>query len=419
MCTYFWIYYVIKMHQTSSSSSSSSLLLQLLLRTRTAAAHFSSSKQPVSRSSESAPELRELLFSRQNKMPRKKNGLRRPNVGIAGATGAVGIEMRRCLEERQFPINELALFAHPDEEGDLVEFAGERYPCEVAGDGAFDGLDIVLFSAGSEFSVEQAPKAAAAGCIVVDNSAEFRMDPDVPLVVPEVNAHAAARHKGIIANPNCTTILMNVPVHPLHKAFGVERAVVCTYQAASGAGLDAMSELEQQARDWAAGKSGDGLTQDIFGRQYIWNLFCHNSPQYQDNGYNEEEWKMVVETPKIFEDDRPRVAVTCVRVPVLRAHCESINLQFQNKVGSLDEIYEVLHAAPGIRVVDDRVNNKHPEPLDASGEFDILVGRVRWDQSVDEGYGIDMFIAGDQLLKGAALNAVQIAELLLEEKAIA
>jgi aspartate-semialdehyde dehydrogenase len=245
------------------------------------------------------------------------------------------------------------------------------------------------------------------------------MDPDVPLVVPEVNAHAAARHKGIIANPNCTTILMNVPVHPLHKAFGVERAVVCTYQAASGAGLDAMSELEQQARDWAAGKSGDGLTQDIFGRQYIWNLFCHNSPQYQDNGYNEEEWKMVVETPKIFEDDRPRVAVTCVRVPVLRAHCESINLQFQNKVGSLDEIYEVLHAAPGIRVVDDRVNNKHPEPLDASGEFDILVGRVRWDQSVDEGYGIDMFIAGDQLLKGAALNAVQIAELLLEEKAIA
>ena len=348
-----------------------------------------------------------------SKVKMKKNGLRKPNVGIAGATGAVGIEMRRCLEERGFPLNELVVFAHPDEEGDMVDFAQKQIPCSVAAEGAYDGLDIVLFSAGSEFSLTQAPIAAAAGCIVIDNSSEFRMDPKVPLVVPEVNGHAVRHHNGIIANPNCTTILMTVPVHPLHKAFGVERAVVSTYQAASGAGLDAMSELEQQARDWAAGKSGDELAQDIFGRQYIWNLFCHNSPQYEENGYNEEEWKMIEETPKIFEDDKPNIAVTCVRVPVLRAHCESINLQFQKKVESLDDVYDVLHAAPGIKVVDDRVNNKHPEPLDASGESDILVGRVRWDQSVEEGYGIDMFIAGDQLLKGAALNAVQIAELLL------
>ena len=394
------------------------MMLSLHRRSRAAAwaragARFSTAKAPAP-SPSSDPKLRELLFSEQ-KITRKKNGMRRPNVGIAGATGAVGIEMLKCLEVRGFPINELALFAHPDEEGDVVEFAGKSHRCEVAGEGSFDGLDIVLFSAGSEFSVEQAPKAAAAGCIVVDNSAEFRMDTKVPLVVPEVNAHAAQTHNGIIANPNCTTILMNVPVYPLHKAFGVERVVVSTYQAASGAGLEAMSELETQAKEWALGKSGDELTQGIFGRQYIWNLFCHNSPQYQDNGYNEEEWKMVEETPKIFEDNKPRVAVTCVRVPVLRAHCESINLQFQNRVESLDEIYEVLHAAPGIRVVDDRANNKHPEPLDASGEFDILVGRVRWDQSVERGYGIDMFIAGDQLLKGAALNAVQIAELLLEK----
>lgn len=226
---------------------------------------------------------------------------------------------------------------------------------------------------------------------------------------------AAALTYAVAARFSARPVLMNVPVYPLHKAFGVERAVVSTYQAASGAGLDAMKELEQQARDWA---NGDKLTQDIFGRQYIWNLFAHNSPQYHDtnspkDGYNQEEWKMVEETPKIFEGPF-RVGVTCIRVPVLRAHCESINLQFKRKV-TLDEVYAVLHAAPGIRVVDDRVNNKHPEPLLASGEDEILVGRVRYDQSVEPGYGIDMFIAGDQLLKGAALNAVQIAELLIEK----
>ena len=336
--------------------------------------------------------------------------MKRPVVAIAGATGAVGIEMRQCLERLNFPIHQLRVFAHPSELGDIVDFSGDQYHCEVVDKDSFNDIDIALFSAGDDFSKEWAPKAAAAGCVVVDNSPAFRMDKEVPLIVPEVNAHAVSKHNGILANPNCTTILMNVPVYPLHKAFDVKRAVVSTYQAASGAGLDAMRELEQQARDWS---NGDPLTQDIFGRQYIWNLFNHNSPQYLDNGYNEEEWKMVEETPKIFEGPF-KVAVTCVRVPVLRAHCESINLEFNTKV-TLEEVYDVLEKAPGIRIVDDRVNNKHPEPLDASGEFDILVGRIRYDQSLEEGYGIEMFIAGDQLMKGAALNAVQIAELLLEK----
>lgn len=350
-------------------------------------------------------------------VPLHKNGMSRPNVAIVGATGAVGIEMRRCLEERGFPCNTTTFFAHADERGTPIEFAGKEYECQVVGDdgSTFDGLDIALFSAGSEFSQKYAAEAARRGCVVVDNSAEFRMEPDVPLVVPEINAHAVRRHQGIISNPNCTTILMNVAVYPLHQAFGVERAVVSTYQAASGAGLDAMAELQQQAIDWSHGKSGEEITQDIFKRQYIWNLFSHNSPQDPIHGYNEEEWKMVEETPKIFEDENIRLTCTAVRVPVIRSHCESINLQFKNPIASLDKVYEVLHNAPGIRVVDDRVNNKHPEPLDASGEFDVLVGRVRWDHSMEQGYGIDMFIAGDQLLKGAALNAVQIAEVLLEK----
>ena len=339
-------------------------------------------------------------------------------MGIVGATGAVGIEMRRCLEERAFPYNTVTFFAHKDEQGTALDFAGEEYKCQVVEDdgSTFDGLDIALFSAGSEFSQRHAAEAARRGCVVVDNSAEFRMEPDVPLVVPEINSHAVQRHCGIISNPNCTTILMNVAVYPLHKAFGIKRAVVSTYQAASGAGLDAMAELQQQAIDWSNGKSGDDISQEIWNRQYLWNVFNHNSPQDLIHGYNEEEWKMVEETPKIFEDEDIRLTCTAVRVPVMRSHCESINLQFKEPVASLDQVYEVLHDAPGIRVVDDRVNNKHPEPLDASGEFDVLVGRVRWDQSVQQGHGIDMFIAGDQLLKGAALNAVQIAEVLCKNR---
>jgi aspartate-semialdehyde dehydrogenase len=404
----------------STNKISSKLTTKLIHCSPLLERNYDDNKTPFKRSLSMADEkLKEHFFGSsqrdQNNLPpppmaTKRNGMKNPVVAIAGATGAVGIEMRKCLKELNFPVHSLRVFAHPSEEGDLVEFNGHYYPCEVVKDNSFDNIDIALFSAGGVFSKEWAPKAAAAGCVVVDNSPEFRMDPNVPLIVPEVNGHAVKKHNNILANPNCTTILMNVPVYPLHKAFGVKRAVVSTYQAASGAGLDAMNELEQQAKDWVHKKP---LTQDIFGRQYIWNLFNHNSPQYEDNGYNQEEWKMIEETPKIFEGPF-KVAVTCVRVPVLRAHCESINLQFKKKV-TLEEVYDVLQNSKGIRIVDDRINNKHPEPLDASGEFEILVGRIRYDQSLEEGYGIDMFIAGDQLLKGAALNAVQIAELLIQE----
>ncbi|MEX2673135.1 MAG: aspartate-semialdehyde dehydrogenase, partial [Phycisphaeraceae bacterium] len=276
---------------------------------------------------------------------------------------------------------------------------------------SFDDVDIALFSAGGSISKKFGPIAAAKGCVVVDNSSAFRMDPTVPLVVPEVNPEAIANHKGIIANPNCSTIIMNVPIWPLHQAAGVKRVAVSTYQAASGAGAAAMAELEQQARDWAC---GDPITQDIFGRQYIWNLFSHNSPIDVDNGYNEEEMKMVNETHKIFGTDAIGVTATCVRVPVLRAHCESINLTFEKPLTE-QQAREILSKAPGVTVVDDRAGNVHPEPLQASGKDDVLVGRIRRDLSQPEGYGLEMFVAGDQIRKGAALNAVQIAELLVAQ----
>ena len=244
--------------------------------------YLTTNKEPYKRSlSMSDNALKDLFF----KTTHKRNGLPKPSVAIAGATGAVGIEMLRCLEERNFPLHSLRVFAHPSEKGDIINYRGSDLSCETVTEGCFDNVDIALFSAGGDFSEEWAPKAAASDCIVVDNSSVFRMDPNVPLIVPEVNAHAVTAHQNILANPNCTTILMNVPVWPLHQAFGVERAVVATYQAASGAGLDAMRELEQQAADFV---NGDPLTQTIFERQYIFNLFCHNSPQYLDNGYNEE-----------------------------------------------------------------------------------------------------------------------------------
>lgn len=237
------------------------------------------------------------------------------------------------------------------------------------------------------------------------------MTDGVPLVVPEVNPEAALTHAGIIANPNCSTIIACVPVWPLHKKAGVTRMVVSTYQAASGAGLAAMEELEQQARDWVA---GDPMTQEIFGKQYMFNLFSHNSDIDAETGYNEEETKMIKETAKIFGTTDVRVSATCVRVPVLRAHCESINLTFEGKI-TPDEAREILRASPGIKIVDDREANVHPEPLAASGQDDVLVGRLRKDNSQADGHGLEMFVAGDQVRKGAATNAAQIAELLLND----
>lgn len=336
------------------------------------------------------------------------------NVAIVGVTGAVGRELLSILEQRDFPLGDLRLLASARSAGKRIPFKRSDHIVEQLTPEAFEDVDIALFSAGGSISREYAPIAAAAGCIVVDNSSAFRMDPATPLVVPEINPDDVQGHTGVIANANCSTIIMNLPLWPLHRELGVKRVVVSTYQSASGAGAAAMSELEQQARDWMDHKP---LTQDVLGRPYIFNAFSHNSEIDPHTGYNTEETKMIRETQKIFHDADIGIAATCVRVPVLRAHCESINVSFDQPTTE-ERVREVLAASPGVRIVDDRAANKHPEPIDATGEDDVLVGRIRPDLSQDEGYGFEMFVSGDQLRKGAALNAVQIADLLLQEEKV-
>ena len=293
--------------------------------------------------------------------------------------------------------------------GKQIEFKGKTYTVEEMTKDSFAGVDIALFSAGGGRSKEFGPAAAAAGAVVVDNSSAFRMDPEVPLVVPEVNPEAINdRPKGIIANPNCSTIIANVPVWPLHKANPVKRMVVSTYQAASGAGMAAMLELEEQAKAVLAGES---VKCDALGYQLAFNCYCHDSPT-MPNGYNEEEMKMVKETRKIFSCPAIAITCTCVRVSVLRAHCESINLEFTDPI-TPDEVRELLRTAPGVDIIDDPVANRHPMPIDASGKDDIYVGHIRQDESIGDNRGINLWIAGDQIRKGAALNAIQIAEKLL------
>ncbi len=334
---------------------------------------------------------------------------RQPNLAIAGVTGAVGQEFLRILEQRAFPFARLKLLASARSAGKTIEFMGKTCLVEELTDASFSDVDLALFSAGGSISKQFAPAAVEAGCVVVDNSSAFRMDEQTPLVVPEVNPHAIAEHRGIIANPNCSTILMNVPIWPLHQAFGVERVVVSTYQAASGAGAKAMEELEQQGRDWAEGKP---LSDEIFGRQYLWNLFSHNSDIDPQTGYNTEETKMIHETRKIFSDPTLRISATCIRVPVLRAHCESINLTLR-RPATEQQLRRTLENAPGVAILDDRQANRFPEPLIASDRDEVHVGRIRPDAGQEPGYGYEMFIAGDQIRKGAALNAVQIAEHLI------
>ncbi len=346
-----------------------------------------------------------------------------PSIAIVGATGAVGAELLALLEERDFPCRQLRLLASARSAGKTAPFRGETLKVEELTESSFEGVHIAIFSAGGSISRQFGPVAADAGAVVIDNSSAFRMDQQVPLIVPEINGELLQnRREGvadrstaggyIIANPNCSTIIALMAVTPLHRAAGsggIERMVVSTYQAASGAGAAWMGELEQQARDFAAGRP---LTQDVLGRQYLFNVFCHNSAVLE-NGYNEEEMKMSREAHKIWNDSSPRITATCVRVPVLRAHCESINLTFRRSMTE-DEAREVLAAAPGVRIVDDRERNRFPEPLDAAGLDDVLVGRIRGDISQPPGKGLEMFIAGDQLRKGAALNAIQIAERLIQ-----
>ncbi len=333
------------------------------------------------------------------------------NVAVVGVTGAVGQEMLNCLADRSFPVNELRVMASSRSAGKTVPFGGKELTIIEATEDAFDGIDIALMAVEADQSKVFSPAAAKAGAVVVDNSSAYRMDPECPLVVPEVNPEAArTRPKGIIANPNCSTIIMNVPVWPLHRTNPVKRIIVSTYQAASGAGRPAMEELEASTRAWARGET---YTPKVFPHSICMNLFSHDSA-IGENGYNKEENKMVNETRKIFRDENIGVTATCVRVPVLRAHCEAINLEFEKPMTER-EVVEILSDAPGVSILDDREKNRSPQPVDASGQYDVLVGRIRQDISRTDGRGIDLWVAGDQLLKGAALNAVQIAELLLKE----
>jgi aspartate-semialdehyde dehydrogenase len=332
----------------------------------------------------------------------------RPVVAIVGATGAVGAELIRCLEQRRFPLSELRLFASARSAGKTLPFCGKPLTVRELTDASFAGVDIALFSAGGSISKRFAPIAVRAGATVVDNSSAFRMDASVPLVVPEINPESMRAHGGIIANPNCCAIISITPLWPIHKVNRIERLQMATYQAASGAGAAAMEELRESTRAYLDGR---GYAPKVLPHPYAFNLFSHNTRVDPASGYNEEEIKVIQETRKIFDDVQIRVSVTCIRVPVLRAHAMAITFECERPITPA-QVRELLQRAPGVKVVDDPERNYFPMPQDASGHDPILVGRIRQDLSDPRGHSISVFVAGDQLLKGAALNAVQIAELL-------
>ncbi|MBL8764792.1 MAG: aspartate-semialdehyde dehydrogenase [Phycisphaerae bacterium] len=336
-----------------------------------------------------------------------------PVVAIVGATGAVGREMLAVLGQRAFPLGRIRVFASERSVGSRLPSRWGELVVEPLHEGSLRGTDLALFSAGSAIARRLGPAAAADGALVIDNSSAFRMDPGVPLVVPEVNPEALAPRRGagarggLIANPNCSTIIMVVAVTPLRRAFGVERIVVSTYQAVSGAGAQGIRELEEQARAWA--HDGPAPAPSVFHEPCAFNLFSHNSAVDLETGLNLEERKMIDETRKIWGDASARISATCVRVPVRRAHSESINVTLARPASEAD-VRAALRAAPGLEIVDDRAGNRFPTPLKADGRDSILVGRLRRDPSQPDGRGYDLFVSGDQLRKGAALNAVQIAE---------
>jgi aspartate-semialdehyde dehydrogenase len=333
------------------------------------------------------------------------------NVAILGATGAVGTELLALLEERKFPLGKLKLLASERSAGKSIKFAGEDLIIEAVNESSFDGVDIVLASAGGSISQKWLPIATKAGAVSIDNSSAFRMHSDVPLIVPEVNPEAVTQHKGIIANPNCTTILMAVAIYPLHQVQPIQRIVAATYQSASGAGAMAMEEVKLQAQ---AILNGEPAVAEILPYPLAFNLFPHNSPM-TDNSYCEEEMKMVNETRKIFGDHEIRITATCVRVPVLRAHSEALNLEFAQPF-SPDKAREILATAAGVKLVEDFSKNYFPMPIEASGKDEVLVGRIR--QDISHPNGLELWLCGDQIRKGAALNAVQIAELLIAKASI-
>jgi aspartate-semialdehyde dehydrogenase len=333
-----------------------------------------------------------------------------PVVAIVGVTGAVGAEFIATMNKRGFPVRKLKALASARSAGKTIDFRGQKIVIEELTERSFDGVDIALFSAGGGISRKFAPIAVKAGAVVIDNSSAFRMDPNVPLVIPEINAGRIREHKGIIAVPNCAAITALVPLWPIHRSNRIKRLILSTYQAASGAGAAAMEELVESTR---AHLDGEAFEPKVMPHPFAFNLFSHNTAVDPETGYNDEETKVIKETRKIFEDERIAIGVTCVRVPVLRAHCEAITFECERPI-SEDGVRALLAAAPGVKIVDDRIKNYFPMPIDASGQNDVLVGRIRKDLSDPTGHSISMFVAADQLLKGAALNAIQIAELLPE-----
>ena len=334
----------------------------------------------------------------------------RPVVAVAGATGAVGVEMLRVLEQRGFPASEVRALASSRSAGRRVPFAGGELVVEEMTETSFEGVDVALFSAGAEISRRFRDAVERAGCVMIDNSSAFRMEEGVPLVVPEVNPGDAALHAGVIANPNCSTIQMVVALKPLHDLSPVRRVVVSTYQAASGAGQAAMDELYEQSGDFLAGRTFEP-------HNFVHRIAFNCIPQidiFMDDASTKEEWKMVVETRKIMHAPEMRLAATCVRVPVLRCHSESVNVEFDAPV-SVEEARAALSTAPGITMLDDPEERLYPMPALLEGTDDTYVGRLRRDPSVE--HGLAFWVVADQLRKGAALNAVQIAELLLPEGA--
>ena len=327
------------------------------------------------------------------------------NIGIVGATGSVGTEIFEVLKKREFPVGDIKAFASKSSLGKTISFLNHSIALQVIQDGCFKGLDFVFFSAGSSISKKYAPIAVSEGAVVIDNSSAFRMENNVPLIIPEINPEALFTHQGIIANPNCSTIIMLMAVAPLHKARKVKRIIVSTYQAASGAGALAMQDLFEETKAFLL---NEPFERKVIPHPYAFNLFLHNSP-LRDNDYSEEELKMLYETRKILDDPSIQVSATCVRVPVLRAHSESLNIEFQEPI-SKEEAYDILKKTQGVKVLEDRPNNRFPMPIDASGQDEVFCGRIR--QDLSQKNTLELWVVADQILKGAALNAVQIAELL-------
>jgi aspartate-semialdehyde dehydrogenase len=338
---------------------------------------------------------------------------KRYNVCVLGATGMVGKEMIKVLEERNFPVDRFLPLASERTAGQKVAFQGKQYEVEVARPESFDGINIGLFSAGAKVSQLLAPEAAKRGCIVIDNTSHFRMDPAVPLVVPEVNGHAIKRHKGIIANPNCSTAQMVLALKPIYDKVGIERIVVSTYQAVSGWGKEAVEELLTQTKALLADPNAQVEVKCIFKR-IAFNV-VPQIDQFTENGYTKEEMKMVNETRKIFEDDKIQVSATTVRVPVMIGHSEAVNIRTSKKI-SADDARKLMAGFADVKVVDNPAKGEYPTPIDCAGKNETLVGRVREDISQEN--GLDMWIVSDNLRRGAALNAVLIAERMIADKLI-